>query len=345
MAIHTEAAVLRELGRPLEVLRLDIPTLRAGQVLVDIAVSGVCHSQLHEIKGRRGEDKFLPHVLGHEASGVVREVGPAVTKVAPGDRVVLTWIKTNGIDVPNTTYGSAIGSVNSGAISTLMRATVVAENRLVKVSDALSFEEAALLGCAVPTGAGALINAQVERHPSVVVWGAGGVGLSAILAAQANRVPMIIVVDISPEKLSRAREFGATHLVNAKSQDPLTAVREITQGRGASLVLECVGRPECIEQAFACTAYGGGECIIAGNPAYGEKIHLDPFDLIKGRTIRGTWGGDTVPDRDIPIFAKMCIEGSWDIKRLVSHSFALEEVNQAFDALERGDVARAIVRM
>lgn len=345
MAIYTEAAVLREIGRPLEVLRLEIPALKAGQVLVDIALSGVCHSQLHEIKGRRGEDKFLPHVLGHEASGIVREVGANVTKVAPGDRVVLTWIKANGIDVPNATYGSPIGTVNSGAISTLMRTTVVSENRLVKVSDALSFEEAALLGCAVPTGAGALINAQVERHSSVVVWGAGGVGLSAILAAQANKIPAIIAVDITDEKLLRAREFGATHSVNARSQDAIAAIRSITQGKGASLVLECVGRPESIEQAFACAAYNRGECIIAGNPAFGERIQIDPFDLIKGRKIRGTWGGDTVPDRDIPLFAKMCIEGRWDIKRLVSHSFELSEVNEAFHALERGDVSRAIVKM
>lgn len=345
MATYTEAAVLREIGRPLEVLRLEIPALKAGQVLVDIAVSGVCHSQLHEIKGRRGEDKFLPHVLGHEASGIVREVGTNVTKVAPGDRVVLTWIKASGIDVPNVAYGSSIGTVNSGAISTLMRTTVVSENRLVKVSDALGFDEAALLGCAVPTGAGALINTQIERHPSVVVWGAGGVGLSAILAAQANEVAMIVAVDINDDKLLRAREFGATHTINARREDPIAAIRSLTQGKGASLVLECVGRPESIEHAFACAAYNGGECIIAGNPAFGERIQIDPFDLIKGRKIRGTWGGDTVPDRDIPRFAKMCIEGRWDIKRLVSHSFELNEVNEAFHALERGEVSRAIVKM
>jgi S-(hydroxymethyl)glutathione dehydrogenase/alcohol dehydrogenase len=259
--------------------------------------------------------------------------------------VVLTWIKASGIDVPNVAYGSSIGTVNSGAISTLMRTTVVSENRLVKVSDALSFEEAALLGCAVPTGAGALINAHVEQHTSVVVWGAGGVGLSAILAAQANEVPTIIAVDINDEKLLRAREFGATHVVNGRSLDPIAAIRSITQGKGASLVLECVGRPESIEQAFACAAYNGGECIIAGNPAFGERIQIDPFDLIKGRKIRGTWGGDTVPDRDIPRFARMCIEGRWDIKRLVSHSFELREVNEAFHALARGDVSRAIVKM
>lgn len=345
MATHTEAAVLIEIGRPLEVMRLDIPALKPGQVLVDIAVSGVCHSQLHEIKGRRGEDKFLPHVLGHEASGIVREVGANVTKVTPGDRVVLTWIKATGMDVPNSAYTSTIGTVNSGAISTLMRTTVVSENRLVKVSDALSFEEAALLGCAIPTGAGALVNAHIDQQSSVVIWGAGGVGLSAILAAHAHRVPTIIAVDINQEKLTRAREFGATHTVNAKEGDPVTAIKGLTEGRGAALVLECVGRPESIEQAFACAAYNGGECIIAGNPAVGELIKIDPFDLIKGRKIRGTWGGDVVPDRDIPLFTKMCLEGRWDIKRLVSHSFELKDVNEAFFALERGDVARAVIKM
>jgi S-(hydroxymethyl)glutathione dehydrogenase/alcohol dehydrogenase len=189
------------------------------------------------------------------------------------------------------------------------------------------------------------MHAQAERQSSVVVWGAGGVGLSAILAAQARKVETIIAVDISEQKLSRAREFGATHTVNGRTRDPVAEIRALTQGRGADLILECVGRPESIEQAFACATYNGGECIIAGNPAVGEVIKIDPFDLIKGRKIRGTWGGDVVPDRDIPLFAEMCVEGRWDIKKLVSHSFELKDVNEAFNALERGDVARAIVKM
>lgn len=341
----TEAAVLVELNQPLKVMTLEVPELQAGQVYVDIACSGICHSQLHEMRGRRGEDKFLPHVFGHEASGIVQAIGPKVTKVSAGDRVVLTWIKGAGLDVMGTTYRSCIGAVKSGPISTLMRSSIVSENRLVKVDTSLTFEAAALLGCAIPTGAGAIINSSLQRDASVAIWGAGGVGLSAILGAQALDISTIIAVDISDHKLAKARELGATHCINGKTTDAVVAIREITKGVGASLVLECVGLPETIERAFTAASYFGGECIVAGNPAIGQLIRIDPFDLIKGRRLRGTWGGETVPDRDIPHFSRMNIDGDWTIENLISHTFELRDINEAFHALEAGVVSRAIVRM
>src|SRR5262245_26731137 len=156
--MRTDAAVLFELNQPLRLLTLDVPDPRPGQVLVEVAYSGVCHSQLHEVRGRRGPDRFLPHTLGHEGSGTVLAVGDGVTKVKPGDRVVLTWIKGQGADVPSTTYGGGPGRVNSGAISTFMRHTNTCENRLVPLPPEMPLREAALLGCAVPTGAGVVPN-------------------------------------------------------------------------------------------------------------------------------------------------------------------------------------------
>lgn len=181
---QTEAVVLYELGQPLRLTTLSIPGLRPGQVLVDIAYSGVCHSQLLEVRGRRGPDPFLPHTLGHEASGTVTAVGPGIMKVRPGDRVVLSWIKGSGADVPSTVYQGPEGVVHSGAISTFMRRTITCENRVTPLPDTMPLREGALLGCAIPTGAGIILNtAQVRPGHSVAVFGVGGIGLSAVMAA------------------------------------------------------------------------------------------------------------------------------------------------------------------
>ena len=282
------AAVLLEAGEPLQIMELGLPPLRPGQVLVEMDYAGVCHSQLHEVRGRRGPDRFLPHTLGHEGAGVVLACAEGVSKVEPGDRVVLTWIKGAGADVPSTTYESPIGTVNSGAISTFMTQTVTCENRLVPLAGHdMPLREAALLGCAVPTGAGAVLNtADVQPGSSVAVFGVGGIGMSAVLAAAMREAAVIVAVDIVPEKLEAAKRAGATHTLNALETDPVERIREITQGRGLDTAIEAAGRPETMEAAFASVASGGGLCVLAGNVAYGEKISLDPFDLIKGRRNR-----------------------------------------------------------
>ena len=183
MPQSTEAAILTETGKPLSILPLEIPDLAPGQVLVDVAFSGLCHTQLLEIRGKRGPDRFLPHTLGHEGSGVVAAIGAGVAKIAPGDRVVLSWLKGEGADVPATVYQSGEMKINSGAISTFMRRTVTCENRVTSIPDALPLREAALLGCAIPTGAGVVRNtAGVGAGESVAIFGIGGIGQSAVLA-------------------------------------------------------------------------------------------------------------------------------------------------------------------
>ncbi|MEM2991578.1 MAG: alcohol dehydrogenase catalytic domain-containing protein, partial [Halobacteria archaeon] len=235
MVKKTEAAVLFEINQPLRVITLDIPPLKPGQVLVELAYSGICASQLLEVKGKRGKDAFLPHTLGHEGSGGVLEIGPGVNKVKPGDKVVSSWLKGNGSDVSSVSYQSGDGIINSGAISTFIRHTVTCENRVTPIPQEMPLREAALLGCAVPTGCGIIFNtAKMQAGDSVAVFGIGGVGLSSILAANLVKANPIIAIDIFDHKLEWARQGGATHLINAQKQDPLTEILNITEGKGVN---------------------------------------------------------------------------------------------------------------
>jgi S-(hydroxymethyl)glutathione dehydrogenase/alcohol dehydrogenase len=341
---ETEAAVLTELGKPLRILSLAIPELKAGQVLVEVAYSGLCQSQLLEIRGKRGPDRFLPHTLGHEGAGTVREVGPGVSKVKPGDRVILSWIAGGGAQVGSTVYQSAEGPVNSGPISTFLRRTVTCESRLTPIPPDLPLREAALLGCAVLTGAGAVLNtARPRPGESLAVFGVGGIGLSAVLGAVVAQASPIVAVDVADHKLELAGRVGATHLVHAGRTDPLAALSEITGGRGLDFAIESAGRRETMEAAFQSVRAGGGLCILAGNLPEGERITINPFDLIRGKRIAGTWGGESSPERDIPRYLDLWSSGRMPIERLISHQYPLSEINRAFADLEEGRVARALL--
>lgn len=343
--MKTRAAILMQINQPLEIDELIIPDLKRGQVLVEIAYSGVCHSQLNEIRGLKGEDKFLPHTLGHEGSGIVIEVGPEVQKVQTGDHVVLTWIKGSGHDVPSTQYSRKDGSiVNSGAISTFMTNAIISENRLVPITKEMPLKEAALLGCAIPTGAGIVMNnARVQRRNSVAVFGCGGIGISAILAAKMMEAAIIIAVDIHEQKLIQAREIGATHIINASTQDVLETIQTITDGQGVDFAIEAAGKRETMETAFRSVRDKGGLCILAGNLPAGHQISIDPFDLIKGKQIIGTWGGEADPDRDIPLYVSMYLEKKLNLHLIPVSFFGLEQINLAVKSLEDGNIGRAII--
>jgi S-(hydroxymethyl)glutathione dehydrogenase/alcohol dehydrogenase len=343
---RTEAAVLYATGQPLRIVSLTIPELKPGQVLVEVAYSGLCHSQLNEARGFKGEDRFLPHTLGHEGSGIVSAVGQGVVKVKPGDRVVLTWIKGSGADVPATIYSSDAGPVNSGAISTFMRRTVISENRLVPIPENMPLREAALLGCAIPTGAGIVLNTlKLHKGESIAIFGAGGIGLSAILAAAMKKAGMIIAVDVFDHKLEQAKRLGATHLINARQKDPLAAILELTGKKGVDYAIESAGKKETMEQAFKAVRDSGGLCVLAGNLPHGQNISIDPFDLIRGKRLIGTWGGETQPDRDIPGYVKYYLSGHMKLELLLTHSYSLAEINRALDDLESGKIGRALIDM
>lgn len=340
-----KAAILSQINQPLEIDELIIPELKRGQVLVKVAYSGVCHSQLNEIRGLKGEDKFVPHTLGHEGSGIVMEVGPEVQKVQAGDHVVLTWIKGSGCDAPATQYHRHDGSVvNSGAISTFMEYAIISENRLVPIPEVMPLKEAALLGCAIPTGAGIVLNtAHVQPGNSVAVFGVGGIGLSAIFAAKMMRAAVIIAVDIREQKLIQAQEIGATHIIDASHQDVLDAIRVITNGSGVDFAIEAAGHRETMETAFKSVRNKRGLCILAGNLPTGQQISIDPFDLIKGTRIIGTWGGETDPDRDIVNYVQYFLIGKLKLDLFTSDITKLNDINQALESFNNGNFNRVLI--
>ena len=314
---------------------------------MDVAYSGLCRTQLNEIHGSKGRDRYLPHTLGHEGAGVVREVGPRVGKVSVGDHVVLTWIKGKGAEAPSTLYERRDGTrVNSGAVSTLMTLTVTSENRLVKIPAAMPLREASLLGCAIPTGAGIVRNT-VKMVPgcSIAIFGIGGIGLSALLMAKAAQARTIIAVDVYGRKLDQARALGATHTIHVGQQDVLSAIRSLTNDRGVDYAIESAGTRQSMETAFQAVRDHGGLCILAGNLPAGRQISLNPFDLIKGKRIAGTWGGETQPDVEIPGYVDMYLSGNFDVGALITHEYSLQEVNHAFDTLEQGKAGRILINM
>jgi len=344
--MKTLAAVLAKINNPLRIEELMTPELKTGQVLVKIAYSGICHSQLNEIRGLKGEDKFLPHTLGHEGSGIVIEVGPEVQKVKAGDHVVLTWIKGKGLDAPAAKYQKHDGNiVNSGAISTFMTKAVISENRIVKIPDKMPLREAALLGCAIPTGAGTVINtAKLSKGDTVAIFGIGGIGLSALLMAKLKQASLIIAVDIFDNKLDEALRLGATYAINAEKEDVLSKILKITDKRGVDYAIECAGVKESMGLAFKSVRYNGGLCIIAGNLAWGKEISIDPFDLIRGKRIIGTWGGETDPDRDIQLYVSMYLGKKLNLHLIPVSYFGLAQINLAVKFLEDGNIGRAIIK-
>lgn len=342
-----KAAVLHTLNDSLR-LRDDIelPQLLHGQVLVKLAYSGVCHSQLMEVRGRRGEDVYLPHLLGHEGSGVVLEVGPGVAKVRSGDRVVLGWIKGSGIEAGGVKYKCTEGILNGGGVTTFNDYAVVSENRCVKVPDGVPMDIAALFGCAVLTGAGIITNSvRPTNGSSIAIFGLGGIGLSALMGLVLFECKMVIVVDISEDRLRLAEEFGATHTINAIKCDPVQAIRSLTDGRGTDYSVEAAGRSDTIEKAFDAVRRGGGLCVFASHPSHGSRISLDPFEMICGKQITGSWGGGSDPDRDIPIYADLYLKGKLPLGKLITKRYSLDEVNQALDDLEQNKVIRPLIEI
>lgn len=340
----TLGAVLYETGWPLEIEELTLPDLLPGQVLVEMAFSGVCHSQLLEADGRRGPDRYLPHVMGHEASGHVLAVGGEVRKVAPGDAVVLSWIPSAGCAAPGPVYHSHRGEkINAGPVATFLQHAVVAENRCVRLPPGTPLDIAALWGCALPTGCGTIFR-KLNACPgqSFVLLGAGGVGLSALLAAGHRECSPRIVVDISEEKLAFARGLGATHtfLFNDRVKAEVLAV---TAGRGADLVVEASGNRLAMEMALSLTRDRGGRAVLAGNTPAGEKISVDPFALIYGRVLMGTAGGESALDEDIPLFESLVGNPSFPMEKLLGERYALKDINTAMARLRAGALGRTLI--
>ncbi len=341
--MKTRAAILYQLNVPLEILDVEIPELKRGQVLVKILYSGICRAQFNEMIGLKGPDRFLPHMLGHEASGVIEDIGTDVTKVKKGDYVILSWIKGDGIEAGSTQYKNGRHVINAGGVTTFSEYSVVSENRVTKISKRIPADIASIIGCAVATGSGIINNTlDVPAGSSVAIFGVGGIGSSIILAAKRRGCEKIIAVDISKKKLDLARKLGATDVVHCRG----TVQRALTKiaPEGVDYSIDASGSKTAMETAFEILKTTG-TCVIAGNLSKDEKISLHPFELIKGKRIVGTWGGETVPQRDFPRYVRAYLKKELPIDQLITHCFRLEEINEAFEVLQKGEAGRIVIKM
>jgi len=335
--MKAKAAVLVEQNKPLVIDEIEIPELRFGQVLVKVICSGICGSQLGEIKGAKGPDKFLPHLLGHEATGIVVDCGEGVTTVKKNDKVVMHWRPGTGIQAQPPKYHSEkLGVINAGYITTFNEYAVVSENRITTVPDDTDPEIGALMGCAVLTGVGVVNNnAKIKIGESVVVWGAGGIGLNIIQgAAMVSAIP-IIAIDLYDNKLELAKKMGATHIINAKNQDVESEIDKILDGQKADVVVDNTGNAEIIGRAYNLTS-AKGRTILVGVPPKGHEAKIYTLPLHFEKTISGSHGGEAHPEIDIPNYMKLVDSGGMDLKSLISKHYSLDEINNALDDMRNG---------
>jgi S-(hydroxymethyl)glutathione dehydrogenase/alcohol dehydrogenase len=297
-----------------------------------------------EQSGQRGEDKYLPHLLGHEGTGEIIDIAAGVTKLAIGDRVILGWLKGSGVDAGGTVYDSPIGKINSGAVTTFSEFTVVSENRCYKLPNNISMREGVLLGCALPTGMGIVTN-QVRPAPdtSIGIVGLGGIGMSALIGATCHSCKTIVAIDTNDKKLQKAKSLGATHCFNPLLQDVAEEISNVTQGKMLDYAVEAAGSCKTIESAFSLINKQSGHCIFASHPPAGHKIQLDPYEMICGKTITGSWGGNSHPEEMASYVSAN--KQKIDFQAFMSDSYSFKDINQAMQDLKDHKVLRAIVKV
>ena len=341
-----KAAILVEQRKPLVIDEIELPkTLDVGQVLVKVHYSGICGSQIGEIDGAKGEDKFLPHLLGHEASGTVVAIGAGVKHVKPGDVVVMHWRKGLGIEGAPPVYRWRGKQVNAGWIATFNEYAIVAENRVTPIPADSDLEVAALFGCAVTTGFGVIENnAKVRIGESVVVFGAGGVGLNIVQAAALVGAYPVIAVDLFDNRLALAKEMGATHLINSKTQDAKAVIENIVGAQGLDVFIDNTGQPAIIELGYQITKPQGSVTLV-GVPRKGNNINIYSLPLHFGKGLSGSHGGESIPNVDIPRYHSMFRAGRIKLKELLTDKVSLEDINTAIDGMRTGTMSgRCLIR-
>ena len=327
--------------------QLELPVaLEAGQVLVKVLYSGICGAQLGQIDGAMGEDKLLPHLLGHEGVARVLALGPGVRHVKHGDTVVVHWRKGQGIEAATPKYTWEGRTVNAGPLTTFNEYAVISENRLTPIPADSDLEVAALYGCAVTTGFGVVLNnAKLKIGESVVIYGAGGVGLNIVQAAALVSAYPIIAVDLHDAKLRLALDMGATHVVNASREDAARAITAIGGAEGVDCFVDNTGVPAVIEAGYRLTK-PQGRLVLAGMPRKGNDINIDSLPLHFGKGLAGSHGGEAVPETDIPRYQNLFRHGRLQLRELITDRFPLEQINTAIDKMRNGAVAgRCLIHM
>jgi len=341
----TKAAVLAESRKPLIVDEITLPeALDVGQVLVEIYHSTICGAQLNEIAAAKGPDRFLPHLLGHEASGRVLETGPGVTTVKAGDTVVLHWRPSQGIQCQPPSYRWRGQKLNAGWVTTFNQHAVVSENRLTVIPADYDLKIAPLLGCAVTTAVGVINNdAKVKIGESVVVFGAGGVGLNVVQFASMVGAYPIVAVDLLDNKLEMAKRLGATYCINSSNVADLDAeLRKLTDAKGVDKVIETTGVKSVIELAYNLT-HPDGTCVLVGVPS--DKVTIYTLPIHFNKVLTGSHGGDCVPDVDIPRIIRLNRSGRLSFDGIITHEFSLDDINAALDLVRSGEAGRVLINL
>lgn len=343
-----KAAILTKLNTPLLIDTIEpVDKLKAGQVLVRVHASGICGAQVSEISGAKGEDKYLPHLLGHEGGGVVVNTGPGVTQVKKGNHVVMHWRKGAGIEAEPPKYKWGCKKVGGGWITTFNDHAIISENRLTPIDDDLPFEIAALLGCGVTTGLGLVNNeAKLKIGQSIAVIGCGGVGLNVIQGAKMVSAGEIIAIEINNSKLSMAARLGATQLINPKLTENLreTIIRQLGKP-GIDVVVDCTGLVDMIDIGYSLVA-PGGKMILVGQPRHDQKLVIPAMRRhYCGQVLMDSQGGLTNPTTDIPRYLKLYKSGKLKLDNLITHHYPLEQVNEALEMVKSGQSGRVILEM
>jgi len=339
-----KSAILVESRKPLIVTDIDLPTkLEFGQVLVKVCYSGICGSQINEIDAAKEIDKYLPHLLGHEASGIVEKIGDGVTTVKNGDHVVLHWRKSAGIESATPKYLWNGKKLNAGRITTFNEKAIVSENRLTLIPSNFDMRIASLFGCAVTSGFGIVNNdAKVKIGQSVLIFGVGGIGLNIVQAASMVSAYPIVGIDIYKHKIDMGKKFGLTHGFTTNSNNLNKEVYNIIGERGADVAVDTTGDAKVMEQAYELTA-SDGKTILAGVPK--KKITIYPLPLHFNKILTGSHGGDSVPDIDIPRYIRLINQKKMTLENIITHEFDLAEINSAIDLFRSGKAGRIIIKM
>ncbi len=342
-----KAAILAELNKPLVVADISLPQqLSFGQVRVKVFYSGICGAQINEIEGAKGPDKFLPHLLGHEGSGIVVDVGQGVKTVKKDDHVVMHWRPSNGIQSETPSYDWQGRKVNSGWVTTFNEEAIISENRLTPIPKDFDLRIAPLFGCAVTTAMGVVNNdAHVKVGQSVVIFGVGGVGLNIVQAAAMVSANPIIAIDLFDEKLEMAKKFGATHVLNSKKTPGVAEwIKQFVAKAGADVVIDTTGNARVIELAYELT-HPDGKTILVGVPRKGDNISIYSLPLHFNKILKGSHGGSSQPHLDIPRYVALCQAGKMTLEGLITDEFPLDQINAALDKVRAGISGRVIIKM
>ena len=340
----SKAAILVQQKQPLVVDYIELPSeLSYGQVLVEIFVSGICGSQIGEIKGVKGKDNFLPHLLGHEGFGRVLSIGPGVKNVRDNDSVILHWRCGAGIQSQPPKYKWKGEDLNAGWVTTFNQYAVISENRCTRVDSDLDPDIGALFGCAITTGFGVIENnAKLKMGESVAIFGSGGIGLNIVQAGKLKSAYPIIAVDIHKSRLDLAKKLGATHCINSSETNPEKEIIKILGDQGLDIFIDNTGIPSIIEAGYGLVKKKG-RVVLVGVPHYQSSVSLNTLPILFGKSLIGSHGGDTIPNLDIPRYLRLYKNGIVDFKNIISGHYPLESINKAIEAMQDGKTAGRVL--